>query len=307
VAGVFMGDDSFLIDSRLGYVEIDYAHFDQSQIDGWIAIDSIMLQRLGVSQYVTDLLETLSGMKTRYKRSSLRRSVSIRFKSAYLRRLSGSPNTSLSNTINNMIGIIVASFFGYSEVGFAKVGFVAVLQIHKRIDDATFLKGRWWLGTDGRRYWGALPGRLLKIGKVLCKLKNNKEVTMMAYSIAMNLGSIHDDYPVLGAFRRALLRNGTEHIMCSEEELSEMTVEEILVTKRARLLEEAKYKFGYAEHRIQNLIFPIDRGSALELMEKRYGLTSENVSKLERLFDNVMSLPWFVGDPLFGRLRKDYE
>jgi hypothetical protein len=265
-----------------------------------------MLQRLGVSPYVTDLLETLSGMKTRYKRSSMKRSVNICFKSKYVRRLSGSPNTSLSNTINNMIGIIVASFYGYTPEAFAKVGFVAVLQIHKRIDDATFLKGRWWRGTDGRRYWGTLPGKLLKLGKVMCKLKTSKDVQMMAYSIAMNLGEISDDFPILGAFRRALLRNGVEHTMCSEEELSKLTVKEILFSKRARLLEEAKYKFGYAEHRIQNKIFPVDRCAALELMEKRYGLTSDDVSDLETLFDNVMSLPWFVGDPRLSRLRKDY-
>jgi hypothetical protein len=286
VAGIFMGDDSLIIDGDR-IVECDYSHFDNSQ-SGWLIerIDRMTLSALGVPDGVIDLLEEISKGKCTYKRNTRLRRCKFVFTPGEARRCSGAPNTSLSNSIMNMIAMIMASFGNYGPQIWKDIGFTAVISVHDKIEDATFLKGMWWLTTDGTYHWGSLPSRILKIGKTLSNIKTPSEMKDAAFQVVAGIGEVDSSFPVLGAFRDKLLQLSGK-------------VEKDLV-------DHAITDFGFSEHRIQNRKFSIDRPSALSVIGKRYDLSVGDIETLETTISQITSLPWYIGSEALLQFRKDY-
>lgn len=288
VSGIFMGDDSLLIDGRYDclIIECDYSHFDQSQSMHLIEFDGLALRKLGVPASVVEALCRVAGSRSKSKRISLHRNTEVIFTPGFGRRCSGSPNTALSNSVNNMVAMVIAGEKRYSSEIFDFIGFKTKLQTHTLIRKATFLKGKWWLSSSGSYNWATLPSRVMKLGKVGCVLKDQRDVSVMAFAIAQNLGEVHEDFPILGAFRSALVR------LSDGDQFERM--------------QEPKFYFGYAEHRIRNQMFTIDRDEALIDVMARYDITKEDICEMEDLFKGVVKLPWYVGHEAFVRLRYDY-
>jgi hypothetical protein len=186
-----------------------------------------------------------------------------------------------------MLGMVIAGHDGYSEAAFRKVGFKAKIKFHKDVRSGTFLKGKWWLATDGTLHWASLLGRLIKLGKVSCPLDTPAEVATMAYAVAQNMGEINFDFPILGPYRRKLL---------------ELAEKDCNIGK----LHLPKFDFGYSQHRIRNQVFDVDRTAALDDIVDRYDLSLEAILEMESMINKVKSLPWFLGHPGFEALRREY-
>jgi hypothetical protein len=268
VAAIFMGDDSLIIDGRyrpeqpgVKIVEIDYSHYDQSQCRDFIDLDTAGLLKLGVPSTVCEILEKISASKAVARRSNGLMETKITFTPGFPRRCSGTPNTALSNTFNNMLAIVQVGFSNYTQESFRKVGLKAKIKYPDDILSATFLKGKWWLALDGSFHWASLVGRIMKLTKVGCLLKTPTEMATMAYAIAQNMGEIDVTFPILGPFRQKLL------------DLSERDRD---ITK----LQLQKFDFGYSQHRIRNQQFAVDRHSALNDICERYTITLEQIEEM---------------------------
>jgi hypothetical protein len=301
VAGILMGDDSLLYDGYLKkFVETDFSHYDQSQCGHLITIDEQMLVGLGVPLSVAQTLTIIAARRSKSRGRTAGRSWEIVFKPARPGRVSGAPNTSLSNTINNMIAMILAGEQGYTPERFAELGLEAVISFHDDVGKATFLKGAWFLNKSGGRDWITLQGRLLKAGKLTSPLETQSDINIMAYGLAMGLGEINESFPLLGPFRKKLLE------LSGHEFDDKETMFEMLVRLKSKLNRQGKYHFGHDEHRISNVLSDVDRSKALEFVEERYGLSQLDVEELEQAIRAVPSLPWFLGDPRWLRLRNDF-
>jgi hypothetical protein len=303
VIAICMGDDSLFYYKGRWY-EGDYSHFDGSQSGVFIRLDAIYLESLGVSREIIAMLEALSALPCRYRRRTVYKHIKLLYTVPRAERRSGSPITSLCNTLNNVTAIIFVCESGeITEESFLRAGLKVKLKLHEHIRSATFLKGRWGLGTDGHRHWHSLFGRILKASSVSCPLKSSVEVRQMAYALAMNMGEIHESMPILGPFRKKLVELGTvfEHEIPKSLEL-----DELLDTRKAKKIQFAKFTFGFREHRMRNIMFKPDVADALDFIMHRYGLTPLDVANLENDINNITVLPWFLGSPELERLREDY-
>lgn len=275
---IFMGDDSFACihqGSHVEFLECDYSQYDQSQIGVVIREELKIIKTLGVPSEVVQMLENLSASKTfwRHRKAKLK----ITLENDVLTRVTGAPNTSLSNSTNNMLAFLIASKDRFSEEGFARSGLIAKLQVHTEIGEGTFLRGRWYRNERGSLSWSWLPSAVSKLGKFQKPFKKT-EIPGLCYATACNISAEPCTVPILGAFRRCLLR------FAKKEPSSAI---------------------------FENLRTPgmglVDRREALCWMERRYGITEAEVCQVEQMYDEVDSLPYVVTHDVFEKLvRRDY-
>jgi hypothetical protein len=136
----------------------------------------------------------------------------------------------------------------------------------------------------------------LKLGKVLKdpveitkftrrgkSMKRSPEdaVRMCANALASSYGTLDLSYPILGPFCEALQRNG----LSSPKPIGSLQESWKPVMSHVR----------------------IERRAALLAIYRRYGLTPEDVKRVEGLLHRVTTLPAYVEDPVFDALcEKDY-
>jgi hypothetical protein len=260
--------------------EWDYSHQDQSVKTPQIDAENLIFEALGLPRGAMELMDGISSCPARgFKRSHLQ-NFSLFFKPGHKRRITGSPHTSVGNSISNLITLVPWSFQRTPET-FTKMGMVAVGGMHRDISDATFLRGTWMRYSDGALRYTVLPSQLTKLGKTMNPINNERVLRMTAYSFGAGMKSISDNYPILGAFKRTLLRLGIE----AEPYVRQ---HKIMTDKMGERI-------------------PIDRDFAEDWMFRRYAITKTDIDETEKMFSRVDRLPAFVGHPAFLKLRNvDY-
>jgi hypothetical protein len=284
ICSIVCGDDSLTIlleDGQLRYIEIDYSHFDQSQKDVQNLAELKILRALGCSETVTAILKVISRAPCEGKKRNGKVPYMMRFIPVGANRVTGAPNTSLSNSTNNIIGIIIASFYGFSSEGWEAVGFTAKQSSHACVQQATFLRGTWWLHSDGTEHWGILPSAFIKLSKVQTRLDNRTKFNLIARGMILGMGDMPFTFPVLGVYALKVLQ------ICGE---ITSDVEEI----------RNKYK---PKSDVQS---QIDTDSVRRWMCERYDTTFHEIDEFEELLSNIVSLPTFVGHPLLLKMMNDY-
>jgi hypothetical protein len=274
------GDDSIgvvMTEDGIRFLEIDYSHYDQSQREIQIDCESRVMEALGMPTQIVSYLAEMSSMPATFVRGRASGAIKVRYETQYRKRLTGSPQTSLANSINNMLAIMILAKYQWNEdEAWPKIGFKAKSQWHLHVDQATFLRGMFWPlttpvwmnGYQITHRWGWMPSAVCKMGKIQRTLRKGETVEQMAYGMAKNISVGACDIPILGAFREALLRaSGVKTDL-------EVDSEAFRPTMQCR--------------------FPIDRAKALAIIFDRYQVTTAQVEELERLYSRVQRLPAFV-------------
>ena len=288
-----MGDDSYGVvvgDDTQYYLEIDYSHYDQSQKDMQVKAESVIMERLGIPWHIVKYMADLSARPSAFRRGKDSTCLKVKLKAPYCKRQSGSPHTSLANSINNMLAILMLARFDWDEAkAWPLIGFKAKSQAHPRPELGTFLRGMFWplenpTRIDGimvHHKWSWMPSAVCKMGKIQRQLTPKETIEGMARGMAMNISTTDCDVPILGAFRRALVR-------CSQGVRNQLpTVENFRPTMTSRLR--------------------INRRVALGLMACRYGVGTSEVENIERAYNSIKKLPGFVQTPALQKIvARDY-
>jgi hypothetical protein len=282
VSSIVCGDDSLTIMQTakgIEYIELDYSHFDQSQKEVQNQSELSVLRSLGCPSSVCEILRKICTVPARCKKRSNRVPFQIHFTPSGPNRVTGAPNTSLSNSTNNLLGIIIASFYDFEKAGWDIVGFNAKQVRRSHITETTFLRGTWWPHKDSVYRWGLLPSAIIKLTKVQVNLNTFAKVNRFAMGMALGMGSVPSCMPIIGAYKHRVLQ------ICGSKDVSIL-----------------KSKFRpYSE-----LTHSVDRDFVMNWMCERYGTTVSEILCLERKISEIPSFPYFIGDNLFVKLMKDY-
>jgi len=278
---LFQGDDSVgvvMLDGMIVYFEIDYSHFDQSQKEDQIEAETVILIQLGVPRSVALMLKKISARTATYQKDN--KGIVVRYSTTHPKRLTGSPQTSVCNSLNNMLAVMMFAQAGFDQGAWEDIGLTAKLMTHSSREQVTFLRGVWWklrdvtpvVLRDGTTHfveyaWGWMPSSVAKLGKMLRPMRKRETLESLAHAISRNISPDRVDVPILRAFQRALQRLGGR-------------------TQPAELPGE-QYRPGFAG-------FKLDVKSSEAFMLYRYNLLPSAVSAAEALFDSVTALPALV-------------
>jgi hypothetical protein len=279
---IAMGDDSLSIFDRgngLEYLEVDYSHYDQSQKEPQTKCEMKILRALGVPNGIIELLMQVGLNKASFRGRGRNKKVSLSFSPAGIQRITGSPTTSLCNTINNLVGLVsVFCENDYSVAGFAKIGLIAKINLTTDLLDASFLRGVWWPYEDGTDRWGPKPSSVVKMGKVQTRVQKVRRLRELAYGQGCGMGDVSSNFPILGVFRRKLIALGSKFEKTNSEYNPDPDYGEL-----------------------------VRRDVVLAWMGARYGVDVDEIERIEYVIENIVVLPWFVGAALFSDMaRIDY-
>ena len=275
-----MGDDSYGVvvrDEEVSYLEIDYSHYDQSQRAIQVDCETEVLGRLGVPYRVASYLADLSSKPSKFRRGKKATAIKVRLDAPFRKRQSGSPHTSLGNSINNMLAIMILAKYGWNEErAWPVIGFKAKSKWHEHACQGTFLRGMFWrldhpVEIDGVKVlhkWSWMPSAVCKMGKIQRALTRSESIEGMAKGMAYNISSGKCDVPILGAFRDALLRGAGRASAC------DLSTENYRPTVDSNL--------------------SISRNIAVTIICERYGIAPKDVEEIEQMYGQVHTLPAFV-------------
>jgi hypothetical protein len=279
------GDDSFTVLENNGiaeYVGVDYSHYDQSQKQPQVNAELRCLRGLGVPNAILDILKQIS-INTAYSnsRSQTPKPV-LKFVPAGPTRITGGPNTSLSNSTNNLIAIMTYILQGRQSTTWAKLGLTAKVETNTDLLKVQFLRGVFWtydnpIGGEPLHLWGPMPSAILKLGKVMTVVKTIKRLKQLAYGQGLGMGDVTHDFPILGSLKRLLITLGSVN---------------------PSLRHEYNPLPAYADG--------LHREEVLSWMVERYGVTRIEIAEVEDELEDVTELPWFIGHPLFKAMMIDY-
>jgi hypothetical protein len=174
VAIIVSGDDSLVLTKREGRMRIyegDASMYDQSQSFGPLRYQYDVLERLGVPVEVTNILADLAGNNyVLHTRDPTYHGI-INKKNRPIRDTGGT-DTSIGNSLIMAVAWIFVASKDFDTSWFDYLGFEMKLRVFDNIEEATFLKGRWYTldasSMDQYHYfWAPLPSRVLKIGKAM--------------------------------------------------------------------------------------------------------------------------------------------
>jgi hypothetical protein len=281
ICSIVCGDDSLTlmtVDGIESWIELDYKHYDQSQKAIQNEIELKTLRALGVPEAMVDILRQVAINHAIGRKRSPKISYSLRFDPAGPTRVTGAPITSLLNSTNNVIGIVIASFYNFSAEGWKIVGFSVAMKRSESIEEVTFLRGRFAAYLDGINRWSIMPSAILKLGKVLSVVSNVKKLAVLARGMSLGMGDVPIDYPILGVFRLKM------------ESFSEAGV---MVKDRHKPL--SHYAVG------------LDVERMLDWMCSHYGISRSEIAEVEGLIEKIPSIPFFIGHPVFQAFMVDYS
>lgn len=207
-AVIVAGDDFFAIvreKDEIYYLENDFAKFDRTQGVHAQDAEASILKLLGMSERVSYILFSTMNMQPRYENKRLDHQAIYPMPA---QRATGAPDTTIGNTINNIISVIYAVMntgtFNRLAEHQAHLGLEAKLQKHTEASNATFLKG-WWLPCDDDYYWLPLPSQTIKMGKILTlptqifkHLSEDSAWRSAAKSMGSSYKNVPFEYPLFG-------------------------------------------------------------------------------------------------------------
>jgi len=295
---IVAGDDSLVLE-RIGDVvriyEGDAGMFDQSQSIGPLMFQYEVLKRLGMSDYHKERLEKLNRAKyVAISRDKCRKIEIIRNNRPYLD--TGSPQTSLGNSVDMGSPWIGALESGDPQNFFRMLGFDMILRVHSQVTEATFLKGMWYPTHNDPVYpylWAPLPSRFLKLGKSkndprsLYKpqlwRKGGLEANFEA-AVYLFFNDLSHSYASFG--RVPLLRTFVDRFLSGKPQIRSF----------------------YEKHKVQatpNQKPALDEFRVIDQLSKHYNVPCEWWYSVENM---IPSKPfWFLEHPLFEALAKDYN
>jgi len=262
---------------------LDFSQFDQSQSEGPLTYELIMMKVFGVPAEVCDCLFRTAATNPRVADTRI-----LGFAKRMIRPTGGA-NTTTGNGVV-CIGVVVCSSIAaaVAPIGdFEEIFKTRALYLGFRatggevpFGTACFLKGLWWPTVEGR-VWGPTPSRILKVGKSVSDLAAVYRLPLRD-ACARHAADVANGYatmlqvPVLRAYV-AKFRDHSGH---------NPDPYKVKGTGRYSALE-------------------LDEVAALELMRKRYG-TSEGWMELENMYASA-TLFSFIEHPLHYVLKvQDY-
>lgn len=302
MAFIFAGDDTFFIvnlKGKLFYGEIDFSKYDRTQGKHALSAAIRIEHALGMA------VETCDAMYCSYISSSKYEEKSLNYKariSMPVQRATGGPDTTIGNTINNMLSIIhslhrVETLEDIPRMQ-KEMGFQSKFFMDNELMGKTFLKGGFFLKKDQENFtWLPLPSQILKIGKIMTDPKlifkhvGEKQARVLAaVGMAKGLGTVPINYPILGPFINMYLKIGfltfgdTDHLFTSEN-----------------------LRFFKDEHKMQlTENNQIDIDYAYGFMLARYGLERQEIEEFHELLHGIRDLPVVINHPINQALEIDY-
>ncbi|QJZ28421.1 hypothetical protein 1 [Kummerowia striata luteovirus] len=302
------GDDSVVFweeDGLYGPGEADQSQFDQSQDDGPVRIFAgYWMKQSGMPEWFIDMVYECCSRKYTVDKKRL--------------RIKGKGDTQMptgitvTTVLNSVSTIAMYLYFLYIykikknrnytlEMSGHDLGFTVKYFPAGDIGDITFLKGWWRKTIDGFHAWMPLPSACLKLGKLLrdprditrsvktvhgIRVKTEDDyvtaVRKCSHALASSYGLVPDSYPIFGSFLSVLRRLGIQG------------------DKYYGILEES-WKPKIVE------LFEVDREDSIQAIIKRYGVSRDDIDRVEALLESISFLPCFVEDPIFDNLcEKDY-
>jgi hypothetical protein len=275
------GDDSFTVmqnDGEIEYMGVDYSHFDQSQKDPQVHAELKVLEGLGVPIAILDILWQVATNSARSNSRSASPKPVLKLEPHGATRITGGPNTSLSNSTNNLLALMVFHLRGRKPIVWEQLGLTAKMDLSKDLLQVPFLRGIFWPYADGKSRWGQMPSAMLKLGKVMTVVRTQKRLDQLAYGQGLGMGDVPLDFPIIGPLRERLITLGSNGIS---------------------LRHEYNPLPDYHEG--------VDREQILGWMVERYeGINRGDILDVEELIRTIPKLPWFIGHPLFRAMMVDY-
>lgn len=282
------GDDIIM---RIGphIIEGDLSACDQSHTIQCVKECVTYYRKMGVPEHICEdfVKSCVQPYVARYKRVCIKGDPGCELPT-------GSDWTTVDNTSAVLSGCVLMATelkttFEYEQVALCcesimdKLGFKLKVQVHQHVSHGTFLKGLFLPDRQGRLCWFNLPSMVAKIGKLQRPPSQYGGLSQISRAMALGMGAVPRDFPILGAAIAALHRNGT------------------FTKLRMNAGEDGWYK-------PTPMSDGIDRDTALEVICRRYDISRLDVLRVEHLYDSVNALPAFVMDPVFNTLvARDYE
>jgi hypothetical protein len=275
------GDDSWTasqVDGEPEYMGIDYSHFDQSQKDCQVAAELEVLAGLGVPRSILSILHVIATNTAHSNSRSSSPKPVLRLVPKGAGRITGGPNTSLSNSTNNLLALMIFHLRGRKPEVWKQLGLTAKMEVSKDLMQVSFLRGVFWPYADKKSRWGQMPSAMLKLGKVQTVVKTKKRLLQLAYGQGLGMGDVPLDFPILGPLRERLIALGSQSISLRHE-----------------YNPLPDYNRG------------VMREEIIDWMVERYaGVTRDDILYVEQEIRAITELPWFIGHHLFKAMMVDY-
>lgn len=291
-AMIYAGDDFFAIvkqNDEVFYLENDFSKYDRTQGVHALDAEKQILMTLGMSEHVAYVLFQTMNLQPRYENKKLSHQQIMPMP---FQRATGAPDTTIGNTINNIMSVTYALMVdGHLDnlaTTQANLGLEAKLQKHLVASEATFLKG-WWLPFHDTYHWIPLPSQTIKLGKILTlpttifkHLSEDSAWRSAAKSMASSYKNVPLEYPLFGA----LLKRYSE----LEGEVRELI----------------DFNPNDAHKIVIDSPIHVDKYTARIYIHRRYGLTYEEIVDMETELA-TMPFPGLACHPGWARVsERDY-
>jgi hypothetical protein len=278
------GDDSVFRTPDGAWYEGDYTKFDQSQGSAALEAEWRVLRLIGVPNEIVEGLVARS--EAPYVALDPTDDVRIKGRTR-VQRKTGAADTTFGNTLTGVGALLQALIDdGIDDLTYRMerdFGFLFKLVPADLGMSPVFLRGWWVPASDGSMLWMPLPSIVNKAGKMtsdprrsMRKGEWSEALARAAHAMFHNLGEVPSTYPVVGAFRQA--------VMTLADPMANMS------------LASESYR------PIRSRPVDIDRTEALMMVAARYGVAVSEVEAAEELLREVQ-VPSLVAHPLFWRMR----
>jgi hypothetical protein len=299
------GDDSLAgacdNNGRVMVYTADGAMFDQSQSEGPLRLQNLILERLGVTEQTSTRLMQLDHAKL-VARSRSGDNVKInRDRHPFLS--TGSPKTTVGNSVSNAFAWLGTLFdigeaifdpnvsVEYLSASFGWSGFEMKVRRYDTVYGPEFLKGMFLETTHGDPYWAPLPSRILKIGKCLTHFEATVDVRHRPKATR------YEEAALEFLAQQAIALSSFAEVPILRAFLVKYMGQTRNLRLRAALDPEAKWK-------VQPDLFPPPEMNYLrnvDIICERYDLSPQDVHRVEEM---ILSAPnfAFLEDPVFLRM-----
>jgi hypothetical protein len=316
-SAIIMGDDLGITLMRvedtwiyLGTVESDYSRFDSTQRHQAIRTEHLLWRyfgmdlkaiRLSMAMHRAKIRASMTRTKITKNKGEICTGVKIQFDSAI--RLSGGWNTSLGNSVVNMLAVVANIEAGngkFTREGFNNTGFIVKEEAwveRSGIAGLTFLKCAFT--PNGECF--LLPSRIVKFGMYTKCWQPHEWLPLLRGHISSFGLDLPLNYPVLGALKRCVYNMKDQYATQRAKQNPALTLDQTA----------EKLKNAWApdwEYSVQQDISTMPpREEIMAVICHRYDTTVREVEQLEADILKITSLPWHLANPLITRMAEvDY-
>jgi len=273
----------------------DFSKFDQSQYLFWFLVITGLMENLGLDESVESIMETVT-KSFRAKAGTGKDKIFITGE-CHPHEPTGGAGTSI---FGSMVHISMRIYAIYHKISFEEASRALGLTLKTELVDpidTVFLRMGIFKNAEGSWILANLPSCFLKWGKIFKNpatiarsVKPSEATAMVALAIVKSFPCVTPSYPILGAYLRRLT------------ELVEATSPPQGVLQKMERVINDSYINENARYKVKSRKVPT-RQSVLELMERRYNITEQEVNEVESLISSIKALPCFITHPCFVKMR----